>query len=450
MRSELYPGPSMFTVEFDLDGRQVGVTPVVERYAGHPSYDVAVAEFTDDGDLVDPRQLDAALRWIDELRNGGSYSKGLVVVSFIHGWHHGASWNPETGAGDSHFAGFRRILRFLALREAERNDARRVVGIYIGWSGEPTAWWKKSTLVSFYDRYSHARRIGEGAPLREALREIMKHSKLRTQQSQSPPSQVILMGHSMGGLMLETVLLELISDREGALYRHAESGLTPVRTLASGRPVTLPDLVVSLNSAGDSEITRRIGEELAAQGVSKAVEGERIGYAPPMLVSFTSTADWVTQYAWRIANPRRRTVGHDASLFTHQVTSEGRRDCKPLDPERDFGQNFHCLRAPRPAGVPTPAFSVDLPEEERRGKAHYPDHVRYTLRPMGSMSDPELVWVFQVPPELVEGHNDIFNSKSTSLILALAQISGAVMSLAPDWESSFEEETPSDRGAGAP
>jgi hypothetical protein len=43
-----------------------------------------------------------------------------------------------------------------------------------------------------------------------------------------------------------------------------------------------------------------------------------------------------------------------------------------------------------------------------------------------------------LPSELVKDHNDIFNSRASSLLLALMQISGAVGSLAPNWESSFE------------
>jgi hypothetical protein len=50
------------------------------------------------------------------------------------------------------------------------------------------------------------------------------------------------------------------------------------------------------------------------------------------------------------------------------------------------------------------------------------------------------MWIFQVPPEVIKDHNDIFNSKARSLILALIQISGAVASLAEDWAHSFEPE----------
>jgi hypothetical protein len=43
-----------------------------------------------------------------------------------------------------------------------------------------------------------------------------------------------------------------------------------------------------------------------------------------------------------------------------------------------------------------------------------------------------------VPRTVMHGHNDIFNSRATSLILAIIQISGAVISLAKRWDS-YEE-----------
>jgi hypothetical protein len=51
-----------------------------------------------------------------------------------------------------------------------------------------------------------------------------------------------------------------------------------------------------------------------------------------------------------------------------------------------------------------------------------------------------LAWLFEVPPELVAEHNDIFNPRSSLLFMALMQISGAVMSLAGDVVRNFEFE----------
>ena len=67
-------------------------------------------------------------------------------------------------------------------------------------------------------------------------------------------------------------------------------------------------------------------------------------------------------------------------------------------------------------------------------------HDRYTITPRVSPDERRLMWVFQVPGEIIGDHNDIFNSRARSLTLALIQISGAVASLAEDWAHSFEPE----------
>jgi hypothetical protein len=70
-------------------------------------------------------------------------------------------------------------------------------------------------------------------------------------------------------------------------------------------------------------------------------------------------------------------------------------------------------------------------------------HVRYALNPRsespGFARSP--FWVFLLPYSLSRGHNDIFNYRSSLLVLALMQISGAAVSLAENWSEVFEPET---------
>ena len=166
-----------------------------------------------------------------------------------------------------------------------------------------------------------------------------------------------------------------------------------------------------------------------------------VQYDPPLIVSVTSVADKATGKIWPMAKPGRRTVGHDATLFTHSVSfsTEG-VCCDPRDNPKnnDWGQNFHCLRPPEPPVALTPKMIVDLPLRDREGERDWPEHGRFSLNPIGSFDKSEIFWNFQVPPELISNHNDIFNSRSASMILALIQMSGAVASLAENWQDSFE------------
>ena len=160
--------------------------------------------------------------------------------------------------------------------------------------------------------------------------------------------------------------------------------------------VWFPDLILALNSAAHSRIAKRILRALPCSLRKTASSGTgHIQFAPPIMMSVTSTADKDTQVRWRFAQLVsgfwRKTDGHDASLFTHD-------------------------------------FVLTLAQS------------RCTIRPLGDANERRLMWVFQVPREVIKDHNDIFNSTARSLILALIQISGAVASLAVDWGDSFEPE----------
>ena len=392
-------------------------------------------EFRDCGSRVDCTQLSAAENCIQQARRANE--NGAVVVVFIHGWHHNARWDLAKDDGDSHFKAFRQVLEALTLREAERYTShprdprelgRRVVGIYVGWNGDPAAPWLRQTRwlthLSFWNRYRTAKRIGDSEDIREALRAIVAATK--DGLDERPESPLILIGHSMGALMLESAFLSLLKAEDQPLVRRREP--TPgacIDIQRRGEPISFPDVLLAVNSAADSGIAKEITSALETQELTKTLVADDIRYSPPLLISLTSRADSDTRIAWRIAQfPRvwRRTDGHDSSLFTHRFAiTEKSVLCEPRG-FVDLGQNWHCLRTPVPARRPTPSISVDLPTCERKGvedRLDYArDHARYQLTPLRDEERPHPAWVFQVPPEIVRNHNDIFNSRSSSLILA--------------------------------
>jgi hypothetical protein len=262
----------------------------------------------------------------------------------------------------------------------------------------------------------------------------------------------------MGALVLEAAFLSLLREAGGPLVKvlaaqelsaNRRSG---VEVTLDGRRVAFPDLLLALNSAADSGLVREILGEFERRKLTKTLTAADVGidYAPPLLVSATSSADKDTGVTWRVARGIRRllvgadgydgryTDGHDPELRTHDLTAlGGEAQCQPkLGP--DFGQDWHCLRFPVPRSQPTPSFAIDLPEISRDAPGG-PVHRRYQLKPR-SPSERRLAWLFEVPPELVEQHNDIFNPRCSLLFMALMQISGAVMSLAEDVGRNFEPE----------
>ena len=83
------------------------------------------------------RHIGAEIRGIDLRVDPGEI--GAVVVTFVHGWHHGGK------VCDNNMACFRRVLQ--ALSQA---DPRPVFGVYIGWRGESLH--GKASVLTFYDR----------------------------------------------------------------------------------------------------------------------------------------------------------------------------------------------------------------------------------------------------------------------------------------------------------
>ena len=261
----------------------------------------------------------------------------------------------------------------------------------------------------------------------------------------------------MGALILESAFLALLREHPESLIQPSQPGQgrfqLPVRISIEDQPVTFPDLVLLLNSAAGSEVATDLSNGL--KKVRKFVELGQIGFRLPLVISATSSQDFVTRILWRFGNwPWRKTEGHNSSLRTHTLVCTGEeRRCLPKQDEHlavSFGQAWHCLRWPPVKETDRPSFPIDLPKTMslRENEQQKPQHIRYLLKPLGEINrrpqqgDPHPFWLVQLPPEISHDHNDIFNFRSSLLILALMQISGAVVSLAKKWEDAFEEETP--------
>ena len=472
-----YASGSLFTVtsKYSAPSRRFEVrSGVSDREPNDPSFDLAVIQFDDDGKYLDPSQIAAGEECVSAVRTSARNRNGAVVVVFIHGWHHGAHWDrspstpPDEPDGDTHFHQFRLLLESLALREAERYlqdpepsattekvspGGRRVIGIYIGWNGDPLSRAAINRIpllntLSFGNRYNTAATIAGSTDFHDMLRRLISSTKQPVASSSDrderprSDSPVIIMGHSLGGLMLESAFLSLLDSSDPPLYYPRRPASYTIETRRRNEPISFPDLLLALNSAANSKITKRIIHTLNDQNITKTATAERLRYAPPLLISATSVADWVTKYVWRLAQGHRfwwKTDGHDRSIFTHELIWTARRiTCQRRD-FLDLGQNWHCLRPPSPPDAATPRIPIDLPVRERRDQDDDEvPHDRSTLIPLGDMNVAHPAWVFQVPSELIKDHNDIFNSRARSLILALIQIAGAVVSVAEDWPRSFE------------
>jgi hypothetical protein len=454
-----YANGSVFTVQLRMDQSlkkflATGAASAAFR-ANEQSFELAVVQFEDDG-RPGLGQVDAAVARISDVRSSPNASLGALVVVFIHGWHHGAEWHRTSSIaddqhdGDEHFRGFRLILQHLTYREVERYSSadssptgRRIIGVYLSWNGDPQtgflgalAHLPRGSEASFWNRYAVADAIGAANDFRDALRRIVTAVK----HEPGPESPLVLIGHSMGALMMQSAFATLLE--QGALVQPA-TGATdgPTRVTSHGAPVLFPDLVLSLNSAADGDFARRILAAYEALGLMKVADGERVGYNAPLFASVTSVVDTATSVWWPRARWGRLTEGHDPTLATHDFRKQTPplgSPCLGIQGAPDFGQSWHCIHVPNLPKAATPSILIDLPARERRDQNDRDvEHDQYELAPQRGEWTACLQWIFQVPKEVIPDHNEIFNPKARSLILALIQISGAVASLARDWDDTF-------------
>ena len=244
---------------------------------------------------------------------------------------------------------------------------RRVVGIYLGWNGDPVGGVRgvfskvplvNSQQLSGTDTTSQGPSAGSPA-FQDALRQYRHYHQgsnlpalMAPSAPFSPTVRLIIIGHSMGALMLESGLLALLEDQQQPLIRQASpANASTVQLNSTQGLVSFPDLVLALNSAANSTIAKRIQVALDRHQLEE-VGGRRrhqlFASADDVrhLVSGCRYQRQVAVRAGRAPVLRRMTDGHDPSLITHDFVETLKNSSLLGEQEdvRDFGQNWHCLQ----------------------------------------------------------------------------------------------------------
>jgi hypothetical protein len=291
-------------------------------------YAVAVVEFDDQGEPWDLTQLDAAVEVIREFNRDSEH--GVILHQFIHGWKSNASRDPESG---TRLAWFRDQVERIARSSQEGAEragkpARPVVGLFVGWRGRT---YSLPILIdaSFWNRRVAAHRV---ASLR--LVEVLERSLQAARENDD--SKCILLGHSMGGMILEKTIGPRIADE--VLTVASSGGSAPVGY----------DLILSANPSTEALFTKQLIDVLKRSRVVLVLEddaGRRQPAGGPLMVSFTSEGDRVTRWMVPMAMtinslflryrgyelpgvPSQRhlgirTAGHAPFLFSHEVAVRG-------------------------------------------------------------------------------------------------------------------------------
>lgn len=427
----------------------------------------ATIELDEFGFLWNPNQLANAVDAIDRA-NQQAGARGAIVVTYVHGWHNNACSDNRRDFKEN-------FIKPLAYDEWRRTDGdpRPIVAIYIAWRGGKYKSWFDYLPSSYYDRDKVASRIAPGSGTYTLL-SIMKEAR-----QGHPTTRSIVIGHSLGGLLVEHALVPAIEtsmiDRVG-------------KETTSWVP--LIDLVITINPAVSALDAQRLKDTFALSSWRRSEWPSRFAHGEgpwhPLIVNLTSEGDWATSsimHAAKILGTlddnygnvtsdvddlrqvygrkervlNRYAPGFDCELLTHLVQMNEEpiapkkkepRDhpkdaCNALEEEPDKddphqGHGTHeaiaCDAADHEVRVDDLKWSV-APGATAcpTGKKHREGDPRACFRVGGQQfrflqlgSQADYYWIARVPESVIPNHSKIFTPESYHLMRGLLSMTEAI------------------------
>lgn len=287
-------------------------------------YHLAFYEFDDQGFLHNRSNSQKILKLYKDIAS----SEEIILLTFVHGWHHNAQGGPEE---DSNIVEFREILA-----EAANATGKRVLGVYIGWRGDSVRFplLDKINLINtftFWDRKNTAHEIG----FQGLTSLLLQLEGFITETGHGKHTQVTI-GHSFGGAALFSSVKPILEER-------LISGISNGQQTIEG----YGDLVVLLNPAFEGVKYASLFE-LSQNSCANYSEQQK-----PRLAVLSSSADIAVGWAFPLGrrlnvffethNPAtlthctdsgqetitldtsytdRYAVGHNRFLLTHELTAD--------------------------------------------------------------------------------------------------------------------------------
>ena len=298
------------------------------------NYYLSFVEFDDQGWFADRRQMEALFALLDDLKD-----KKTLIYVYAHGWKHNAS------ACDNNVVCFSRLLeRYdLAERALLNEDSatqRKVVGVYLGWQGLPFDGFLNN--LSFWTRKNAAARVGRGGVF-ELLTRLKDYQDIRQKQEKetdSHKSQLVITGHSFGGLVIYEALSHALMERAAKTKTDDSNDATQYDVAES-----FGDFVMLVNPAFEGSLYEPLFH--IATNRCYAVEQR------PVTMIVTSDADNATKTAFPIGRSfstlfehtrsteqgksMRQTIGHNDRYVTHNLSAKKAGKEEVLKKEKDCG-----------------------------------------------------------------------------------------------------------------
>ena len=156
-------------------------------------YTLVFIEFDDHGEIWSPKQF---FEFQKVIRKANEHELGAVVTVLAHGWNNDASPANER---EGTLASYKQTLQGIAERTHAAAPGRPVVGVYLGWRGQSMRGPLK--YFTFFSRQRAADRV-VGTQSAAVVGQIVLERKA------NPASNLLLIGHSFGGLFAIHALIE--------------------------------------------------------------------------------------------------------------------------------------------------------------------------------------------------------------------------------------------------
>ena len=297
-----------YTGYFEKDG--------VKDKADKGNYHLAFVEFDDQGWFAERGQMDALF----DLLNNKLKGEETLVYVYAHGWKHNAS------ACDNNVVCFSRLLERTDIAEQKLERNRTVVGVYIGWRGLPYSAGPLTNL-SFWSRKDAAQRVGRGGVLELLVRlNDYRNSQQTGKTDGQAKTQLVIMGHSFGGLVIYSALSHALIERAATMPYLAGAAESEVAK-------SFGDFVMLVNPAFEGSLY----EPLFQAAKNRCYNAEQ----RPVMMIVTSEADDATGKAFPIGRTldtllqhatsdaqkqsMRKAIGHDDRYMTHELRSDGKK-----------------------------------------------------------------------------------------------------------------------------
>jgi hypothetical protein len=356
-----------------------------------PEFSLAFIEFGEQGSYQDGSQLERAVKVIKE-------TERPLVVTYVHGWQNNAV-SADVGR-------FRNLLSELSNSSSVRKSNFHVIGVYLGWRGKLTGIPVVAELT-FWSRKAAAERLASNFDLYNAIAAIAHAARAYHEKDKQ---YTLLLGHSFGGLIVERAVA------------HAASAA--MNGLAVSQQDLPADLIVALNPASDSIITR----EMIAALYSRHLEGTR-----QFVISLTSAGDSATGLWFPIGT----TIAAVSKVFD-PVTVPGSSD-KVVSEHRfytstpghnDLLVNRKTVNLNRTVDNPSgkSAFEYNLSADIENDTFAIPEGPNISnsfglwrfcpvKKPFEAPDVP--YWDVAVDPQIIKNHGDIWNDRALAMVAAI-------------------------------